>query len=360
MARPSTFSQLNNLKVLDPTARDRADHTINLCLVQAHLASLLDAVELAHVSADAASAVRDALEYELKDRGYLDAAALPTAKPLTARNAWAMLGAAIITAGDLIDTSVGRPHKLSDRRTPTPVYRGSILVTLGPLHYHFELIRRGASTIDRSLEFVLPSKILARKRDLPFLEKCALSLNEGLKCPEARRAYLKGSHDHIAWLAPELERVATLIDTQVGTRLPQPATDQLRDLLGLWAENGRVARPLALFRCEHSPVYAPNVITARGYERFRHRPRRRLAAAPMAGLTYNLDAALGRRYPGSCEVVAVGVTMDQVIDTIACGTPSRMSSARPNLVAAHIDYAEAARGRRSWPTILKKLDELIS
>jgi hypothetical protein len=337
-----------------------AEAQMDLCLVQAHAASLLDAVEAGHVGGSAASAVRDAFEKELQTRGFLDAAAAPTAKVLTARDAWASFGAAILTAGDLIDARFRRPHKLADRRTPTPIYKDSIFVTLGPLHHHVDLIRRGAPAIDHSLQLVSRTKILSRKRDMSFLEKCALSLNEGLKAPGARSAYLKGSSDHIAWLAPEFERVAALVATRVGMRLPQADTDQLRDLLGLWSENGRVARPLALFRCEHTPLYAPNVVTARTYERFRHRPRRRLAAAPMAGLTYNLDPVQARRHPGSCELVAVGVTMDQVIETIACGMPSAISPARSKMVAAYLKYAETARDGRSWATIVKKLDELIS
>jgi hypothetical protein len=330
------------------------------CLVQAHLASLLDAVQLGHVDAEAASAVRDCLESELQGRGFLDASTIATGSPFTPRDAWAALGAAIITAGDVINAATGRAHKLSDTRTPTAVYEDSIFVTLGPLHYHIDLIRAGALIVDPSLRFVSQTKILNRRADLPFLERCALSLNEGLKLPEARRAFLKGARDHIVWLAPELERVAALVDAQSGARLPPSATKQLRDLLGLWAENGRVARPLALFRCEHTPLYAPNVITARGYERFRHRPRRRMAAAPMAGLTYNLDCTLARRYPGSCELVAVGVAMDQVLDTIACGIPAPIPKSRSANVTAHVNYADTTRAGRSWRTIIRELDATIS
>jgi len=130
--------------------------------------------------------------------------------------------------------------------------------------------------------------------------------------------------------------------------------------LGLWLEDGTTNRPLAAFYFKlRSGLSAPNIVTASGYPRFRHRPVSMLADAPQAGLTYNLDRRLAPTYPGSCELVAIGVELTSISSVKLCGQPSAFSLSRADTLNLHMEYAKEASADRAWADLLDTLERTL-
>ena len=345
---------------LEDVATDDHHQSCGFALLSAQLAAFLDGIELGDIDHSSAQALRDVFEGLLRARGLLDPSGVRGAAPLPGDALWNAFRAALTTVADSAHPKRGLIHGLADTRDPNPAFAAGPFVSLGPIHYHAAKIRHGAALLgDRNYVSTDEDEILLMARDLDWLAQCAVCLTAALDDGAFDADYLKGRAEYVVWLAPEQGRVDYLATQRSGSRLASAATDRLRDLLGLWAEDGHGQRPLAMFRLEASPLYAPNVISAAGYERFRHRSGRYRRGAPTAGLTYNLDPAVRAAQPGSSEVIAVGVTMATVREAIACGTPSAIDKRPPQLLAAHKDYAKQVCRRRSWKTILRRLEDAL-
>lgn len=353
------FAQLAKLEI----SRTDPDDLPSSYLLQAHLASLLDGVEAGHIASDTAKLFRRKFAAELRRVGYIGPGLKLTGVPLQAQVVWNAFLDAVRLTGEARHTKLKRPHKLADSRKPTSGYASTELVTLGELSWHAALVQLGVK-LDPSygdLDGIVEEDIKLNGHDRRFLARCVHCLSIALSSGAVPvRTLLKDSSRAVVWLAPHADRVQALIDSRTSLGLNQATADDLRDLLGLWAQDGVRPRPLAVFKiAPGKQLYAPNAITANGYPRFRHRPKRLMASGPHVGLTYNLNRRLASAWPGSAEVVAIGVKMNEVVEIIAAGTPKRLPSSHRQILAAHREYSRHVSGRRSWLGILRKLDTLV-
>jgi hypothetical protein len=350
------FSQLADVVGTGPIGREK------WFLLKAHLACLLDGIQLAHISMESARRFRDVFADRLVSLGFLDASLQRTSVPLDAGVAWNEFGQTAASVGNESSGS-GLPHKLSDLRAAEITYRAVATVTLAELHYYAGLIREGAgdlglSSVDNIQEIDFNSSLGQDE-----LRDCAISLKHRLLfMGPPPSGFLKGASTTTVWLAPVLDHVSLLVATTLASPdlFAKSHTNTLRDLLGLWKYNGPSTRPLAaFFFVDRRNVFAPNAITANGYERFRHRPRRFLRRAPTAGLTYHLDRRAARAVPGAAEIVTVDVKLTDIVDVIACGCPDAPGLTAMRLTDAHKIYSDYVSENRSLQTILTSLEAAI-
>ena len=238
------------------------------------------------------------------------------------------------------------------------------MATLAPLHHHAALIREGANDLGLSIiENIQAGDFDATLTD-DELAKCARSLKHRLVVMRPQPpGFLKGSTATTVWLVPLLGTIALLTARPLAIPdvLPRSSTNALRDILGLWEQNGVTSRPLAVFfLAQRADLHAPNAITARGYARFRHRPRRFIPMAPTAGLTYNLDRRAARRTPGAPEVVATQVKLTDIVDIVACGCPDGVRMTGTQLMDSHRTYSNHLAEGRSFDAILDQLEMTTS
>lgn len=232
-------------------------------------------------------------------------------------------------------------------------------MSLSQLEYQDAAVRTGAARLGKTAFTNARPPDIARhapRRDkLAEIVRC---LDAGLHAN--RDLYLKGGDERIAWIAPIEDRVADLLVDTDGDGIAQRALDELRDLLGLWMENGWSDRPLAAFYL-HCPsgLCAPNVITASGYPRFRHRPATVTPDASSAGLTFNLDSGRAKHHPGAGEVVSRAVKLEQVTGVAMAGQPCGLPRDPKEQLPMHRSYADAASRGRTWRSILQSLEALI-
>ncbi len=349
------FRQLEDLEVRDN------DDEIASCLLRAHFASFLDGIESGHIELTTAKRLHDELGARLHLLGYLDTNLTGMGRPLPAQTAWAAFRFAVRKTGDSRYSKRRLPHKLTDKRKPSRAYGGLPLVTLGELGWHEQLVRVGATvgSTNYDLRGITHEVIDSNVDDRTWLSRCVECMTAAIAAGLAPPGkYLKGSAAAIIWLAPLDSRIEALLGTCSADGLPQGATDRIRDMLGLWVGNGD-PKPYVIIRIRpHKPLYAPNVITAAAYPRFRHRPTRFMAAAPHAGLTYNLNRAQASVCPGLREVVATGIRTIQAEEFVSCGAPGSLGS-DDEILAAHMEYAKHVCRRRSWRGILRKLEKAV-
>ncbi len=326
-------------------------------VLKAHLACLLDGVDQGHISLASASRFRDVLAVRLRTRGFLDEGLKPTAKPLTAAAIWKQFAQAAKQVGNELD-STKVPHKLSDLRQPGPVFGKTPTITVAELKYQDALIREGAADLRLPTLARIRRNNIAVLRDRDQIRDCARALKHRLlKMTPAPAGYLKGTKETTVWVVPVLDPISDLVNAPQPHILEQLQTTTLRNILGLWNYIGPKTSPLAVFFLEpRATVHAPNVITANGYARFRHRTKKFMAMAPTAGLTYNLDQRALQATPGVPEIVTVGVELSHVTDVVACGCPDQLLLTPPDRRDAFRNYWAYLADKRSFNRILAELE----
>ena len=337
-------------------------------LLLAHFASLLDGVTAGHVDRHAFLFLADSLQHELTTLGLLNGAGRSTGVPLRAEVLWNAFVSAVGDTATAPHPTTGKPFAFADTRLPDPDYCDHNFITISQLEYQVKAVQTGAAALGKThLEHVSRHDIArqaGRRAKLTEIVDCvtmALSLGSPMLSD-----FLKGSAERIVWITPiesRVEvpgRVEALLDMVDLYGVSQIALDELRNLLGLWMEDGANDRPLAVFYVKCTPgLSAPNVITASAYPRFRHRPVGRQKEAPNAGLTFNLDRALAATYPGACEVVGSGIPLGQVVAVRLCGQPSPFGFIDADEeLKAHQEYSRDVSDGRSWQSILLALEAL--
>ncbi len=349
------FGQFEVLTAVDDRARNA------LMLLQAHIASFVDGLRHGHISRDSGREVRRQLARTLTRTGIIDHALTRVAADVEAETLWLQFKAAVTEVGDLHCSTTKRPHKLADTRRADTAYASAAIVSISPLHHHADLINKGAKKLGwPDLETVTKDDIAAMDAD--ELAQCAECLLAAIRNRrQAKRFLLKQNATDTVWIAPITGDIPDLVDDAHGKTLTQDQISRLRDLLGLWREDGRKGRPLAAFFLDaRSDLYAPNVITAAGYERFRHRPDALIAADPTAGLTYNLNRLWAVTAPGAAEVVSVAVNFAEISHVIACD-PLRPFDTSPSAVkAAHKTFADDVTAKRPFGILLRDLDTALA
>lgn len=329
-------------------------------LLRAHLAALLDGLDLGHVDASTFAILVECLREEAVDNYcLLDDSGAPTGVSLNAEIVWNCFVDAVQAASTKLHPTSDRPLALADTRHPGPDYLSEDLVTLSQLEFQIPAITSGANILGMDdLKSVTSADIAALAVDRTSLSNVIACINAGISSDNSLKAnYLKGNAARITWVAPHGNRVQQLLANVDALGQTQEALDDLRNLLGLWCEDGKANRPLGAFHFKCSfGLCAPNVITASGYARFRHRPSSALPDAPTAGLTFNLDRAKADVYPGSCELVAAGLQLGLVTKVQMCGQPSPFGFSPARELKEHGFYGEMASGGRSLSGIANALE----
>jgi hypothetical protein len=344
------YAKLLAITVLDDMDEEKG------WLLQAHLGSLLEGIISGHLDREAFEIFTSRFELELTNRGLLDADGNLNGVSARAELIWNCFVRSAINAAAEPHPVAGTPLALSDTRYPDRDYCNTDLITVSQIEFQDDVVRLGAQLLGKDhLERVTRHDIARQAKNRARLAEVVECINAGI--PSRSTAYLKGTAECVVWLTPLDGRVPTLLSTVDADGVVQGATDELRNLLGLWMEDGLSPRPLAAFyvRCS-SGLRAPNVITASGYVRFRHRPVSSVPEAPNAGLTFNLDQSRARTFPGCCELVAAQIVLGQVTNVRLCGQPSTFDYSRDSELKRHRDYAEIARGGRSWREVVDSLE----
>jgi len=330
-------------------------------LLHAHVACLLDGRDLGHIDDDAYRAFLDPIRDNLSSAGLIDSDELPTGALIRAEIMWNLFCDAVQQAADTMHPC-GRPVALADTRDSSADYCRRDLVTIGPLEYQSGLAARGAMDLGRRHLMKLSKADILRKSGnrkaiAPVIECCNHALAKGMVAPSE---FLKASPAAITWITPVKDAAARLLSRADAYGLVKRDITALRNLLGLWAENGKSKRPLAAFflTCP-TGLAAPNVFTAKGYERFRHRPASAGTVDANSGLTYNMDRTNAALDPGACEIVADEVTMPQIRRMEAGGRPARFMFGRKGELVSHRLYSEEVHGGRPIKTILADLEASV-
>ncbi len=331
-------------------------------LLKAHLVCLLDGVVNGHIPIESARRFRKVFARRLTAAGFLDGNLMRTAKPLAATSVWNEFAATASEIGDEANAA-SVPHKLSDLRQPGPVYDRYQLVTIAPLQYYDALIREGAAALRLSaIEFIRRGD-LENLQDRDTIRDCGRALKCRLFRMPAPDTPFKRTKETTVWVTPLLDEISrltspTLPDVDL---LPQRHSTTLRNLLGLWSYIGPKTSPLAaFFLAPRAAVHAPNVITASGYPRFRHRTKKFIPMAPTAGLTYNLNRSKARRAPGVEEIVTVDVKMSDVVDVVACGCPDDIHFTTASRMKAFENYWTYLADKRPFAEVLDSLEREIA
>lgn len=346
------LAALANYKIVDDVDEEKS------YLLHAHVACLLDGRDLGHIDDDAYRAFLDPMRENLSSVGLIDANELPTGVLIRAEVMWNLFCDAVQRAADTMHPC-GRPVALADTRDSSTDYCRRDLVTIGPLEYQAGLAARGAADLGRRhLTKLSTADILRksgnRKAIAPIVECCNHALAKGMVTPSQ---FLKANSAAITWITPVKDTAAKLLSRTDSYGLAKKDITALRNLLGLWAENGKSKRPLAAFflTCP-TGLAAPNVFTAKGYERFRHRPATASMVDTNSGLTYNMDRTSAALDPGACEIVADEVAMPQIRRMEAGGRPARFMFGRKSELASHRTYSEEVHGGRPIDAILADLE----
>ena len=350
----SVFSQLYNLV----TRGRRCENATYL--LEAHLASFLDAIVQGHISQESARSVRDALAGELRTLDVLDDDNRRTAQRFTVSALWDEFGGAVRQVGEAECPIAKRPHKLADSRPTSAAYDGVNVVTVSSLLYFLPVIRLGAAARGyKRLTNATKHQLLRASDDL-LLEAVAC-IRKALEGSLAGLSpFLKGVESRTVWIAPVEGHVESLVSVARDQLLEQHRTDALRDLLGLWELNGATRAPVIAFFLKAQPdVFAPNVITAGGYARFRHRPAGLMSSAPSAGLTYNLDREEAKSVPGAAEIVAIGVKFKDVANILGCRRPKPFGMSANEITKSHEVFAAEVANGLTLPMLLAELERNI-
>lgn len=328
-------------------------------LLKAHLACLVDGIELGHIRPESAKRFREVFGDKLKALGFLDESLSRTPLPLEASAVWREFAQTATIVGQEV-ASIGLPHKLADSREAGTSYGTSSIVTIAPLHYHHGLIREGAVRLGLDAIAHIQEYDIDDTLNRDEIRDCVRALKHRLlRMPPPPAGYLKGKAEVTVWATPVLDEISRLVSATLTSPglLAQWQSTGLRNILGLWSYIGPKTRPLAAFFLQPTAsLYAPNAITAGGYPRFRHRPRRFSRMAPAAGLTYNLDRGAARKMPGVAEVVTTGVQLSHVADIVACGCPDDLALTSIGRMAAHRSYWTYLAEKRSLSEILAALE----
>jgi hypothetical protein len=329
-------------------------------LLTAHLASLLDGLEAGHIDGFSFDEFKKQLRVIFEASGLIDSTGSPTGTRLRAEVLWGLLRDAMTITADCAHPK-GRRISLSDTRASNADFCGRELLTVGAIEYQGEMVRRGAASLGLSkLKKVtrpeIARKAYHRKALAEVVDCCNHALSNGLM---STGTYLKRSASDITWVTPVESRVATLVSRPDPLGLTRDDLTELRNLLGLWAENGRTKRPLAAFFLEcFSGLAAPNVFTAQGYARFRHRPSSTLPSAPTSGLTYNLDRKAAKSHPGAQEIVTDAMVLPQVKKIVSGGHPRGLQRGPNANLKSHQAFCADVLQGRVLGEILVKLEAM--